>query len=67
MRELRKRSIAKAIVWRLLGITMMLLISFILTEDVEMAVDLTIWTNISSFIMYYLHERAWAKIKWGTF
>lgn len=66
MHETKKRSIVKAIVWRVIGIVMMMLISYILTHDVSMSIDLTIWTNLVSLVFYYIHERVWNKIKWGT-
>jgi uncharacterized membrane protein len=66
MRETRKRSIVKAIVWRVIGVIMMMIISYALTQNVSISVELTIWTNLSSFILYYAHERGWNKIKWGT-
>ena len=62
--ETHKRSLAKMVSWRTIGITFWPTISYIITGDwVE-----TGWlTGAFLFMtgMYYLHERFWDRIKWG--
>ena len=62
--ETHKRSQAKMVSWRAIGITFWPTIIYIITGDwVE-----TGWlTGAFLFMtgMYYLHERFWDRIKWG--
>ena len=62
--ETHKRSLAKMVSWRAIGIIFWPTISYIITGDwVE-----TAWlTGAFLFMtgMYYLHERFWDRIKWG--
>lgn len=63
--DIRKRSIVKAIAWRVIATTTTMTIVFIITGRLDWAgtigaLDLTI-----KLILYYLHERAWDKVLWG--
>ncbi len=63
--DIRKRSIVKAIAWRVIATTTTMTIVFIVTSRLDWAgtigaLDLTI-----KLILYYLHERAWNKVSWG--
>jgi uncharacterized membrane protein len=35
------------------------------THSYGVAFGVTVATNVGSTILYYLHERVWAKIRWG--
>ena len=62
--ETKKRSLAKMISWRVVGIIFWPTVSYIITGDwVE-----TGWLTGAFFFMtgmYYIHERFWDRIKWG--
>lgn len=62
--ETKKRSLAKMISWRVVGIIFWPTISYMITGDwIE-----TGWlTGAFLFMtgMYYIHERFWDRIKWG--
>jgi uncharacterized membrane protein len=54
--ELRKRTFARAIVWRI--------IATIITA-LWTGLSSAIAINIVLTILHYIHERAWLKIDWG--
>ena len=63
--DIRKRSIVKAIAWRVIATITTMTIVLIITGELALAgvvggFDLTI-----KLILYYLHERVWDKVSWG--
>ncbi len=65
MRETRKRSVAKSIVWRFICIVVSIVTSFLLTARWDVAVAIGSIYNVITIILYYFHERVWNRIKWG--
>jgi len=65
MKESRKRSVVKAIIWRIICIIVSIVTSYILTGSWNIAVAIGSVYNIVTMILYYFHERLWNKIKWG--
>jgi len=64
-RILRQRSALKAITYRILMTVILAIISYIYTGDFFQTSAITIVFTIIAIIVYYLHERVWARIKWG--
>ncbi len=60
--ESNKRSIAKAISWRIVGTIATGVIGYILTGSMVIASSLMSIDFVVKFILYYVHERAWNKI-----
>lgn len=60
------RSIAKAISFRVIATAATLVLVWALTGDLAMAGVVGVFDVISKLIIYYLHERAWDTISWGT-
>jgi uncharacterized membrane protein len=65
MRETRKRSIAKSVMWRFICIVVSIVISFLLTGRWDVAVAIGSIYNVITMILYYFHERIWNLVKWG--
>jgi len=65
MRETRKRSVAKSIVWRVICVVVSILTSFFLTSKWDVAVAIGSIYNAITMILYYFHERIWNLVKWG--
>jgi uncharacterized membrane protein len=65
MKETRKRSILKSITWRAICILVSVLVSFFLTGKWDIAVAIGTVYNVITMIVYYFHERAWNRVKWG--
>jgi len=60
-----KRSWLKSVTWRIVGILVLGLITFVVTGNWKETTLITILFNVIQIIMYYTHERIWEKIKWG--
>ena len=63
--ETVKRSVAKSITIRILVMMADGIIIYAITKNIGMALGVIIFSNISSTIIYYFHERAWNKTMWG--
>ena len=63
--ESRKRSMVKALTWRLWAIIVLGSISYLMTNDVTESVKITVTFNVIQVFLYFVHERIWNKIKWG--
>ena len=57
----RKRHIAKAISWRILGTLDTIIIGWLLTGDPRIGLSIGVIEIITKTFLYYLHERAWYK------
>ena len=63
--ETHKRSIAKSISFRILATIITFIVVWFFTRDIVTSSGVTIVENLIKMIAYYIHERAWIKIKWG--
>ncbi len=63
--EHHKRSIVKTIGFHALIILSDALVIFILTHKVTLTLSITIFSNLVSGLIYFIHERAWNNIHWG--
>lgn len=63
--ETKKRSVIKAISWRLIGTLVTTTIVFIITEKASISLALGGSAGVLKMILYYIHERAWQKIDYG--
>ena len=77
------RSMAKAISWRVVGTIDTLILSFVLitylgplvgmdphasnSENLETASYIAITEVVTKLVIFYLHERFWARLGWGVF
>jgi len=58
----RKRHIAKSITWRIIGTIDTILISWVVTGNPWVGLQIGGAEIITKMILYYLHERAWFAI-----
>lgn len=65
LEEKLQRSIAKTVSWRVVGTIATVIISYIITGTLALAFSIGIIELISKLVLYFFHERAWNKIKWG--
>lgn len=63
--EARWRSISKAVSWRITGTVDTILISWIITRQLKFALSIGLVEVFTKMILYYLHERAWNRVKAG--
>ena len=59
------RSIAKAISWRATGTLDTILISFLITREVKLAVSIGFVELFTKIFLYYVHERVWNRLSFG--
>lgn len=60
-----QRSLVKAISWRVVGTIDTVLISWLITGTLTLALSIGALELVSKMILYFFHERAWNNIKWG--
>lgn len=55
-------SLLKTVSWRVIGTLDTMIISYILTGKLDVALSIGGIEVVSKMILYYLHERAWIKL-----
>ncbi len=63
--DTNKRSLAKAISWRLTGTADTFIISWLITGQIALAGGIAFTEVITKIVLFWLHERVWNKIQWG--
>jgi len=63
--EKLKRSLVKTISWRVVGTIDTVVISYVITGTLALAFSIGVIELVSKLVLYFFHERAWNKIKWG--
>jgi len=66
VKDNKARSLVKTITWRITGSGATFLIAFLILGDFSISSGIAITQLISNTILYYIHERVWNKIPWGT-
>jgi uncharacterized membrane protein len=59
------RSLAKALTFRAAVLAADSGIIYLLTRRLDLTLSVMVLSNISSTILFYLHERVWNRINWG--
>jgi uncharacterized membrane protein len=59
------RSVAKAFSWRATGTLDTILISFLITGRMKMALSIGVIELFTKICLYYVHERIWNRISFG--
>ena len=59
------RSVLKTISWRVIGTLDTILISWIITGHITLALSIGSIELVTKMVLYFFHERIWNKIKWG--
>ena len=66
MHEKPYRSVVKTISWRTVGTLDTIIVSYFVTGNLVMADSIGSIEVITKMILYYFHERAWNRLKFGT-
>lgn len=64
--EAHWRSMVKGLSWRFFGTMDTILWAFIILNNPAKAVKIGVSELFTKVFLYYLHERVWMRIKWGT-
>ena len=62
----KKRSILKAVSWRIVGTLDTMALGWIITGSSMMGLKIGALELFTKFILYYFHERIWLQSKFGT-
>lgn len=65
MNESNKRSIAKAISWRITGTLDTFIISWLITGELTLAGAIAFTEIVTKVVLYWFHERIWNRVRWG--
>ena len=59
------RSWTKSLSWRIIGVFMQGVITYLFTRSWSETLGITSIFQSLRFVLYYFHERAWQRIQWG--
>jgi len=65
MIDKRQRSLAKTLTWRILATSTTMLLVYLLTKKLDLALGVGIIDIFIKTFIYYAHERLWNKTRWG--
>ena len=60
--ESHTRSIVKGLTWRFAATATTTVIAFLITGQVDVALQIGLFEFLAKLILYYLHERIWTRI-----
>jgi uncharacterized membrane protein len=63
--ETRQRTLVKALVWNMIGLTVMALVGLIATGSLAVGGAIAAVNTGVGFATYVIYERIWARIAWG--
>ena len=61
----RRRSVVKALSYRLVIVCLDFVTVYVFTGAVRVAVGFMVVSNLYTTILYLVHERIWAQVQWG--
>lgn len=65
MADKHYRSVVKAISWRATGTVDTILISWLITREVKLALGIGFVELFTKIFLYYVHERIWNRLSFG--
>ncbi len=65
MRDSQRRSLMKAISWRIFGTIVTIIIAMAATGEMKLAAGIGLADFFGKSAIYYLHERLWNRIRFG--
>jgi uncharacterized membrane protein len=60
-----RRSLAKTISWRITGSSATFAISYAVLGDINISGTIALIQLTANTLLYFIHERAWDKLRWG--
>lgn len=66
MTETHTRSVLKGVTWRVVASATTMAIVYVLTGNLELVASVGALDVGAKIFFYYLHERGWGKVRWGT-
>ncbi len=63
--ESHKRSIIKAVTWRILATSITMLVVYAFTKELALSASIGLIDTVIKIFAYYSHERLWERIGFG--
>ena len=63
--DTKKRSWAKSVTWRIVGVVILGAITYLVTWDWGKTTGITVIFHTVRLVLYYVHERLWERFTWG--
>ncbi len=63
--DTRRRSMAKSLAWRIIGIAILGAIVYAMTGSWQKTGGITVLFHGVRLVLYYWHERIWDRVSWG--
>lgn len=63
--ELHRRSVVKALTWRLLGTAGTCLVAWWVSGSLRIGLGISAVDSAIKVLGYYVHERVWHRVTWG--
>ena len=64
-RESHKRSLVKAVTWRVIATLVTFLVAYLITREIAIAAGVGLVDSAIKFFAYYFHERTWERVRFG--
>jgi adenylylsulfate kinase len=64
-REYLRRSVVKAISYRVIVVVADFAAVYLFTRKAEIAIAFVVVSNIYTSVLYFFHERFWDRVAWG--
>jgi uncharacterized membrane protein len=65
MKVTKARSFTKSLSYRIFGTLSSWAVVYVITGKGSLATLIAFWETVVKVVIYYYHERAWNKIRWG--
>ena len=62
----RRRAVVKTLCYRLVMVTITVVVAFLVVGDAFEALNIGLVTNLLKSGTYYIYERLWAHVEWGV-
>lgn len=63
--EMHRRSIVKAVTWRLLAMLGTCLVGWWVTGSLKIGLNISLMDSVLKILGFYIHERIWQRVTWG--
>ncbi|MCP4179186.1 MAG: DUF2061 domain-containing protein [bacterium] len=64
--ESHLRSILKGITWRFLATFTTILLAYLVTGEISLALKIGVFEFVAKLLLYYIHERTWLLVPRGS-
>lgn len=62
-----QRSLIKGIAWEGFSFIITLIAVYIVYGDIELSIKFSLGLSLIKILLFFIHERAWKKVRWGKY